>query len=160
MYYDYLKTPIGSLLLAGTGDALCRVEFERGGKPVEPEDDWTEKPTALAEAKGQLSEYFRGERTGFDLRLEPRGTEFQCAVWEALSSIPYGETVSYGELAEEIGRPSAVRAVGAANGRNPIPIILPCHRVIGSDGSLVGFGGGLDTKRFLLDLESGVQRLF
>lgn len=153
MNYDYVSTPIGSLLVAGESGALCRVAFEQDGRRVPPEDGWRRDPSSVTQAKKQLLEYFGGQREAFDLRLRPHGTEFQRAVWSALAEIPYGETVSYGELAEEIGRPSAVRAVGAANGRNPLPIVLPCHRVIGADGSLTGFGGGLDAKRFLLDLE-------
>ena len=107
----------------------------------------------------QLEEYFAGERTMFDLPIRPRGTQFQISVWNTLLAIPYGETRSYAQIANAIGRPSAVRAVGAANGANPIPIVIPCHRVIGSNGSLTGFGGGIDVKRRLLELESG-QRLF
>lgn len=153
MYYDYLETPIGSLLLVGTKEALVRVAFEQDGRPVQPPEDAEHGPAELETASRQLHEYFAGRRSTFDLLLDPRGTEFQCAVWDALATIPFGETWSYAELAERIGRPSAVRAVGAANGRNPLPVVLPCHRVIGADGSLTGFGGGLDAKRFLLDLE-------
>ncbi len=151
--YDYLDTPIGSLLLVVEDGALVRVEFERDGAKAAPDPDWEHDPEGARTAAAQLAEYFEGGRRDFDLELRPEGTSFQCAVWQALADIPYGETVSYGELAETIGRPSAVRAVGAANGRNPLPIVLPCHRVIGSDGSLTGFGGGLPAKRFLLDLE-------
>ena len=159
MNYDYISTPIGSLLLVGNEAGLCRVEFERNGEPVQPEDGWTKKPKVLKEAKKQLQQYFRGKRKDFDLELHPLGTDFQCEVWTALTEIPYGETLSYGELAVGIGRPKAVRAVGAANGRNPLPIVVPCHRVIGSDGSLTGFGGGLDAKKFLLDLEGAEYAL-
>ena len=151
--YDYLETPIGSLLLVVEEGALVRVEFERDGSRVAPDPDWERDPEGVSAVASQLNEYFQGARTDFDLELRPEGTDFQCAVWQALAEIPYGETVSYGELADTIGRPSAVRAVGAANGRNPLPIVLPCHRVIGADGSLTGFGGGLPAKRFLLDLE-------
>lgn len=158
MYYDYLETPIGSLLLVGTKEVLVRVAFEQDGQRVPPPDDAEHAPAELAAARRQLSEYFEGKRSAFDLPLEPRGTEFQCAVWDALATIPFGETWSYAELAERVGRPSAVRAVGAANGRNPLPVVLPCHRVIGADGSLTGFGGGLDAKRFLLDLEGATYR--
>jgi methylated-DNA-[protein]-cysteine S-methyltransferase len=114
-----------------------------------------------AKVQRQLDEYFAGRRTTFDVPLSPAGTAFQRDVWNALLQIPYGETTSYGQLARKIGRPAAVRAVGAANGQNPIPIIIPCHRVIGGDGRLVGFGGGLNVKRFLLALEQpAVTRLF
>ena len=130
MYYDYLDTPIGSLLLVGTKEALLRVAFEQDGRPVEPPDDAEHAPGELEVAKAQLSEYFAGERVTFDLTLEPQGTDFQRAVWDALATIPFGETWSYAELAERIGRPSAVRAVGAANGRNPLPVVLPCHAAL------------------------------
>jgi methylated-DNA-[protein]-cysteine S-methyltransferase len=112
-------------------------------------------PPPLLEARRQLAEYFAGDRRAFTLPLAPRGTEFERLVWQALVAIPYGETRSYAEVAAAIGRPAACRAVGRANGSNPIAIVIPCHRVIGSDGSLTGFGGGLPLKRFLLDLESG-----
>ena len=114
----------------------------------------------LLNAARQLAEYFDGDRTAFDLPLHVEGNDFEVDVWFAMRSIPYGETISYGKQSDIAGHPGAFQAVGAANGRNPIPIVVPCHRVVGSDGSLVGFGGGLDVKRFLLDLESGVQRLF
>ena len=117
------------------------------------------RPLFLQRAVAQLNEYFAGSRHSFDLPLAPSGTEFQLACWRALAEIPYGETRSYGEQARRIGRPDRARAVGAANGANPIAIILPCHRVIGADGSLVGFGGGLETKRRLLDLEAGILTL-
>jgi methylated-DNA-[protein]-cysteine S-methyltransferase len=108
---------------------------------------------ALAFARGQLEEYFAGTRTAFDLPLHPQGTAFQLTVWDELARIPYAETISYGELARRIGQPQAMRAVGAANGRNPLPIVVPCHRVIGNNGHLTGFGGGLPAKRFLLGWE-------
>ncbi len=154
MYYCYFDTPIGELLLAGEAEALAMIGFPKGAMRRDPEPDWiyNEKPLALA--REQLAEYFAGERKDFDLPLSLTGTEFQIAVLEALQKIPYGETTSYGAIAKQIGRPKAVRAVGAANGRNPIPIIVPCHRVIGSTGDLTGFGGGLDTKAELLRLEA------
>jgi methylated-DNA-[protein]-cysteine S-methyltransferase len=141
-------------LLAGDDDALCLVSFPEGSMRRDPDPDWiyNEKPFALA--RQQLTEYFAGERREFDLPLKLSGTEFQMSVLHALQHIPYGETTSYAEIAERIGRPKAVRAVGAANGRNPLPIIVPCHRVIGSHGELTGFGGGLDTKEALLRLEA------
>ena len=154
MYYCYLETPIGELLLAGDEDALGLVSFPKGSMRRDPEDDWIYNEKPLAEARQQLSEYFAGERKDFDLPLRLNGTEFQLSVLDALQQIPYGETTSYSDIAERIGRPKAVRAVGAANGRNPIPIIVPCHRVIGSHGDLTGFGGGLDTKEALLRLEA------
>jgi methylated-DNA-[protein]-cysteine S-methyltransferase len=122
----------------------------------DPEPGWVRDDDALAEAVHQLREYFAGRRTEFELALRPRGTEFQQRVWSLLREIPYGATTTYGALALELGNPRSVRAVGLANGRNPLPIVVPCHRVIGADGSLVGFGGGLERKRALLALE-GVQ---
>ncbi len=154
MYYSYLDTPIGELLLAGDDDALCLVGFPEGSMRRDPEPDWIYNEKPFAAARQQLTEYFAGQRREFDLSLRLSGTEFQMSVLRALQQIPYGETTSYAEIAERVGRPKAVRAVGAANGRNPIPIIVPCHRVIGSHGELTGFGGGLDTKEALLRLEA------
>ena len=154
MYYCYLDTPIGELLLAGEADGLAMIGFPKGSMRREPEPDWIFNEKPLQDACTQLREYFAGERREFDLAVKLTGTEFQVRVLEALQDIPYGETASYGEIARRIGRPKAVRAVGAANGRNPIPIVVPCHRVIGSTGDLTGFGGGLDTKEALLRLEA------
>lgn len=156
MRYCYLPTAIGNLLLAGDGHGLRRIEFEKNGRPAQPAGDWTEDRAALAPVVDQLEEYFDGERRHFDLKLAPSGTPFQLSVWAALADIPFGETLSYGELARRIGNPNASRAVGAANGKNPLPLVLPCHRVIGSSGSLTGFGGGIDVKRALLDHEQSV----
>jgi methylated-DNA-[protein]-cysteine S-methyltransferase len=127
--------------------------------PAAPLPGWREAREPFSQAIEQLDQYFAGERTEFDLELDMRGTQFQNDVWNALLTIPYGETRSYGEIARQIGRPDRARAVGAANGCNPVSIIVPCHRVIGSDGSLTGYGGGLPRKRFLLDLEAGVGSL-
>ncbi len=154
MYYCFLDTPIGELLLAGDTDGLAMIGFPKGSMRREPEPDWIFNEKKLEAACTQLREYFAGERREFDLAIKLTGTEFQVSVLEALQDIPYGETTSYGEIARRIGRPRAVRAVGAANGRNPIPIVVPCHRVIGSTGDLTGFGGGLDTKEALLRLEA------
>ena len=134
-------------------DALTLVSFPEGSMRREPEANWIYSEKPFAAARRQLTEYFAGRRKTFDLKLRPDGTEFQLDVLKQLQKIPYGTTVSYREIAERIGRPKAVRAVGAANGRNPIPIIIPCHRVIGSSGDLIGFGGGLPTKEALLRLE-------
>lgn len=153
MYYRYLATPIGDLLLAGEDDALCVVGFPEGSMRREPDPRWIYNENTLDDACAQLRSYFAGTLTEFDLELRPGGTEFQLRVLEELRKIPYGTTVSYGDIAKRIGRPKAVRAVGRANGRNPIPIIIPCHRVIGSSGHLTGFGGGLPTKEALLRLE-------
>jgi len=154
MYYCYFDTPIGELLLAGEADSLSMIGFPQGAMRRDPEADWIYNEAPFEIVRRQLAEYFAGERKDFDLPLSLSGTEFQVAVLEALQQIPYGETTSYGAVAKQIGRPKAVRAVGAANGRNPIPIIVPCHRVIGTSGDLTGFGGGLDTKAALLRLEA------
>ena len=157
MKYCYIESPIGQLLLAGESDDLEVIGFPNGKGKVTPDESWNLVPGCYGEAAIQLAEYFRGERQEFNLALSPRGTEFQLDVLNALLEIPYGETCTYKDIAVSINRPKAVRAVGAANGRNPIPIVIPCHRVIGADGSLTGFGGGLDVKEFLLGLESGRQ---
>jgi methylated-DNA-[protein]-cysteine S-methyltransferase len=153
MYWHEMDSPVGKLLLAGDGGALRLVHFQSGRRPRGVAEEWVHDPAAFARVTTQLNEYFAGRRQAFELPLAPQGTPFQRAVWKALSQIPYGETVSYGELARRIGKPHASRAVGLANGANPLPIIVPCHRVIGADGSLTGFGGGLDIKRRLLALE-------
>lgn len=150
MYYCYLPTPIGDLLLAGDAAALAVVSFPEGSRRREPVADWIYAERPLADACTQLTEYFAGKRRAFDLALAPTGTEFQLAVLTELRKIPYGTTTSYADIARRIGRPRAVRAVGAANGRNPIPIVIPCHRVVGSGGQLTGFGGGLPAKEALL----------
>jgi methylated-DNA-[protein]-cysteine S-methyltransferase len=158
--YAYFDSPVGRLLLAGDPRGLTLVRFPGEQGAVRPSADWRRDDRALSYAVVQLEEYFAGERRQFSLPLQPEGTPFQKVVWSALRTIPYGATLSYGELARRIGRPSASRAVGAANGANPLPIIVPCHRVIGADRSLTGFGGGLKTKRFLLALEAGVAPPF
>ena len=150
MYYCYLDTPIGELLIAGDDEALCLIGFPEGSMRREPEPDWIYSEKPFGAAREQLTAYFDGDLQSFDLCLRPAGTEFQIKVLDELQKIPYGTTTSYGEIAKKIGNPKAVRAVGAANGHNPIPIIIPCHRVIGSSGDLVGFGGGLPTKEALL----------
>lgn len=153
MRYLQHPSPIGPLLLAGE-DALSRISFPTGDRTVRPDPAWQHDPSAFTIARDALDAYFDGERNAFDhVPLELIGTEFQCLVWRALAHIPYGETTTYGALAAIIGRPKAVRAVGAANGANPLPLILPCHRVIGTNGTLTGFGGGLPLKERLLDLE-------
>ncbi len=154
MKYCWMDSPIGRLLLAGDDKGLAVIGFPEGKGHREPEAGWHKDASAFDEAKRQLREYFDGKRQEFDLALSPDGTEFQLDVLRALQEIPYGETVSYSHIAERVGRPKAVRAVGAANGRNPLPIVIPCHRVIGSNGSMTGFGGGIDTKVALLELEA------
>lgn len=159
MRYAYADSPIGRLLLVGDTDRLEAIRFPVDGRPAEARPEWREDPGAFHEATAQLAEYFRGERREFSLALAPRGTPFQQRVWRALQSIAYGQTATYLDVARAIGEPSAVRAVGHANGRNPIPIVIPCHRVIGSNGSLTGYGGGLPVKRFLLTLERGERSM-
>jgi methylated-DNA-[protein]-cysteine S-methyltransferase len=154
VYYTRFESPVGPLLLAGDAKALKRVSFESGKRSLPPQVEWKQNRAAFSEVIRQLQAYFRGELKEFDVPLAMEGTDFQLRVWSELRVIPYGETISYLQLAERIGNPKAVRAVGFANGSNPIPIIVPCHRVIGSDGSLTGFGGGLPTKKLLLELES------
>jgi methylated-DNA-[protein]-cysteine S-methyltransferase len=153
MFYTYLDSPVGRLLLAGDGTALHRIGFPAGKAALKPEPDWLRHNGLFRNATDQLRAYFAGALQQFDLPLAPQGTPFQQKVWKALLEIPYGETRSYGNIALSIGKPTASRAIGAANGVNPIPIIIPCHRVIGSSGQLVGFGGGLPTKKKLLTLE-------
>ena len=152
-YWCHTDTPVGRLLLAGERGVLTRVHFQSGPRPLRPPSTWQEDPRPFEGALRQLAEYFAGSRRSFTLRLAPAGTAFQLAVWQALRGIPYGQTLAYGELARQLGRTNGARAVGLANGANPLPIIVPCHRVIGADGSLTGFGGGLDIKRALLALE-------
>jgi len=151
-----LKSPLGKLTLESDGEALTRIRL--------PEEEWepdsqakrVRKPELFAEAAAQLGAFFRGERKRFDLKLNPGGTDFQKRVWALLCEIPRGKTITYGELARRVGNPKAHRAVGAANGKNPIPIIIPCHRVIGSNGKLTGYAGGLEAKKKLLEIEGGI----
>jgi len=153
MYYTYAASPIGQLLLAGSADALQVIGFPHGDKARRADIGWERYDEPFKKTARQLNEYFSGDRQEFELDLAPDGTTFQVEVLEALRGIPYGETCTYRDIAVAVGRPKAVRAVGNANGRNPLPIVIPCHRVIGSDGSLTGFGGGIEAKRYLLDLE-------
>jgi len=153
MYWHQIESPVGALLLAGDATHLKVVHFQAGRHPLLPADDWVEDDRPFARTIRQLQEYFAGRRRAFELALAAEGTAFQRSVWRALTEIPYGETRSYGEIAQRLRNPRACRAVGLANGANPLAIVVPCHRVIGADGSLTGFGGGLDTKRKLLALE-------
>lgn len=154
-YFSVMPSPVGPLTMTASGTAITGVYFDLS-RELAGQRRWKRDDDRLARARIQLEEYFRGERTEFDLELSLRGTPFQVDVWKALTRIPFGTTVSYGELARTLARPDAVRAVGSANGRNRIVIIIPCHRVIGADGSLTGFGGGLPRKRLLLELERNV----
>ena len=157
-YYTYIDTPVGKLMLAGCDDhGLRYIAFQCGKGAMAPKPEWKQSAAPFRAVERQLREYFQGKRTDFDLKLHPKGTPFQKAVWQALTKIPYGRTRSYGDIARAVGRPTAVRAVGLANGRNPLPIVVPCHRVIGADGRLVGYGGGLPVKQALLDREREVS---
>lgn len=160
--FKWIEAPVGPLQLVARGDGLAAILWEKDKPTRVPLGPLTEEPDhpVLAEAERQLGEYFDGRRKTFELKLTFAGTDFQQQVWRALLTIPYGETRSYSEIARQIGSPDAVRAVGAANGRNPISIVAPCHRVIGANGSLTGFAGGIETKRRLLALEKGELSLF
>lgn len=153
VFYRYYQSPIGRLLLVAERGILSQLHFAKTADHLPIPSDWQKDEHLFAEIINQLHQYFAGKRTIFDLQLDPQGTSFQKQVWQELLRIPYGETASYGDIAERIGNPKACRAVGMANRRNPIPIIIPCHRVIGRDGSLTGFGGGLTVKERLLALE-------
>jgi methylated-DNA-[protein]-cysteine S-methyltransferase len=153
IYYQVVSAPIGDLMLVSNGEALTGVYMSDQTHGLQPQADWQRDEAEFDSIAKQLAAYFAGDLRDFDLPLAPRGTEFQQKVWRELCRIPFGETISYGELARRIGQPGASRAVGLANGRNPIGIIIPCHRVIGADGSLTGYGGGLDRKKWLLEHE-------
>jgi methylated-DNA-[protein]-cysteine S-methyltransferase len=157
--FTQIESPVGPLLLAADETGLRNIDFVNGRRTAHPDPTWHEDPTPLQEPARQLRAYFAGELEAFDLPLSPSGTSFQLAVWGKLCEIPYGETISYGELARRLENPNASRAVGLANGSNPIPIIIPCHRVIGSNGKLTGYGGGLPIKEKLLALERRQLRL-
>lgn len=153
LYFDRFDSPIGPLTVAGNAAGVAHILFASNRYDAKGRAAWQHDPAAVADAREQLLQYLHGQRTVFDLPLVPQGTPFQLRVWQALADIPFGSTWSYQQLAVHIGQPTATRAVGAANGRNPLPIVLPCHRVIGRNGALTGFGGGLETKAALLQLE-------
>jgi methylated-DNA-[protein]-cysteine S-methyltransferase len=160
MNYCFFESPIGPLLIAGDQEGVRHICFPQHGTPAKPERGWMEAASgAVAQAVAQLRQYFAGRRSEFDLPLALRGTPFQLAVWRELQKVPYGQTISYGELARRIGNPKASRAVGSANGANQIPIVIPCHRVIAAGGKLGGFGGGLPVKEALLALENVSPKL-
>jgi methylated-DNA-[protein]-cysteine S-methyltransferase len=159
LLYTTIDSPIGELLLLGDGHTLHGLYMQGGRKPIAVAPAWERAEAPFAALATQLEEYFAGRRETFDVSLQMHGTPFERRVWSALREIPYGETTSYGELASRIGQPTGARAVGLANGRNPIAVIVPCHRVIGADGSLTGYGGGLERKRILLELERGQAQL-
>jgi methylated-DNA-[protein]-cysteine S-methyltransferase len=155
--FTHIPSPVGELVLTSDGSALTGL-WLHPDRAAAVTAAGAHDPPWFAEVTGQLDAYFRGRLTRFDVPLAPDGTGFQQAVWAALQDIPYGTTTSYGEIARRVGRPGAARAVGLASGRNPIPIIIPCHRVIGASGRLTGYGGGLERKQVLLDLEAGRRR--
>jgi methylated-DNA-[protein]-cysteine S-methyltransferase len=157
--YDTMQSPIGTLIVVSNGAALTGLYMDGARHALEVAHTWRRDRESTRKAIEQLSQYFAGERTRFDLELAPAGTPFQLRVWRALCDIAYGATISYRELARRAGTPTAMRAVGAANGRNPLSLIVPCHRVVGSDGSLTGYAGGLARKRWLLDHEDACERI-
>jgi methylated-DNA-[protein]-cysteine S-methyltransferase len=154
--YTSFDSPIGELLAIGDGRALHGLYMQEGRTAIDVGAEWQPADEPFDEVRAQLADYFAGRRSNFDLPLAIAGSPFQRRVWRALQEIPYGETTSYGEIARRVGVPSAPRAVGVANGQNPVAVIVPCHRVIGADGSLTGYGGGLERKRLLLELEAGI----
>ncbi len=160
MLYCLYQSPIGPLLLVGDGEQIHQIVFPDGTQPSQPEPDWQADPAPFKPLINELEAYFDGTLKRFSVPLCPQGTQFQQSVWAALQGIDYGETRSYRDIATQIGKPSASRAVGAANGANPIPIVIPCHRVIGTNGTLTGFAGGLYAKHWLLTHEAGEQSLF
>jgi methylated-DNA-[protein]-cysteine S-methyltransferase len=153
MRYTLIDSPVGAIMIAGGDEGIAKIYFMSDRDIGAIDSTWRHEPDSHADAAAQLNAYFAGELREFDLQLAPSGTSFQREVWSALRRIPYGATASYGDIARMIGKPDAVRAVGAANGRNPLAIVVPCHRVIGSDGSLVGYSGGMHIKVALLKLE-------
>jgi methylated-DNA-[protein]-cysteine S-methyltransferase len=157
--YTSFDSPIGELVAVGDGRALQGLYMQEGRTAIDVGAGWQYADGPFDEVRAQLADYFAGRRTTFDLPLAMTGSPFQRRVWRALQQIPYGETTSYGEIARRVGVPSDPRAVGVANGQNPVAVIVPCHRVIGADGSLTGYGGGLERKRLLLELEAGVLQL-
>ena len=161
-YYDTLDSPWGGMLIAASDQGISGIYFNRQKYHPKRGKEWQHAPgnAHLKRARKQLGEYFAGKRREFDLELDPAGSDFQKRVWKAISGVPYGETISYGELARRAGFSEGARAAGAATGRNPISIVVPCHRIVGSSGKLTGYAGGLDKKRALLALEAGERELF
>ena len=153
MYYTYIPSPLGDILVAGDGEQLHHLNFPTAKDFYEPKEGWVKYDQPFGDLKTQLEEYFAGTRRSFDLPLSFHGTDFRQGVWRALCDIPYGEVITYGELAKRIGNPNAFRAVGLANGANRLPIIIPCHRVVAAGNKIGGFSGGLGVKNFLLELE-------
>jgi methylated-DNA-[protein]-cysteine S-methyltransferase len=160
MFYTFIESPLGDLLTVRDSAGITGLYLPTGKRPKTPAGWWTRDDAAFADARMQLQEYFAGARREFELPLHPSGTAFQERVWLALREIPFGETTSYGKIAAAVGVPDAARAVGLANGQNPISIVVPCHRVVGADGSLTGYGGGLPAKQWLLSHEASRAGLF
>jgi methylated-DNA-[protein]-cysteine S-methyltransferase len=160
MSYAFIESPLGELLAVRDEDGIAGLYLPTGRNAVSPDPAWRRDDAAFSDLRSQLAEYFAGTRREFELPLHPNGTAFQRRVWRALLDIPYGETASYAATAAAIGTPGAFRAVGLANGQNPISIVVPCHRVVGANGSLVGYGGGLPAKRWLLSHEAAHAGLF
>jgi len=158
--YARFESPLGPVLAIADTDGITHIDFVGAKYERRVEPDWIEDPraSALAACGRQLAEYFSGARTAFDLPLAPRGSDFQQRVWREIARVPYGETISYGELAKRAGAPGQARAAGAATGRNPVGVVIPCHRIVGADGSLTGYAGGLERKRGLLELEGALQK--
>jgi len=153
LYYTTFQSNLGEIIIAAHDGGLTHIAFQDGAQPVQPQPGWQLDEEPFKEAIQQLTEYFNGQRKTFNLNLAPKGTAFQTKVWSLLQEIPFGKVISYGQLAEQAGNPRASRAVGAANGRNPLPVVIPCHRVIGGNGKLTGYAGGLAIKEKLLQLE-------
>ncbi len=156
IFYTILESPVGKLFLTSSEEAITELFMEKHKGAPKPIDKWRRDDGLFREAADQLRAYFAGELTEFDLPLATAGTPFQQSVWDELRRIPYGVTISYGEMARRIGRPEAPRAVGAANGSNPISIIIPCHRLIGSNNNLTGYGGGIERKKYLIEFEAEI----
>lgn len=155
MKYSRFASKIGDIIVVGDADGISQILIDNGSQSIDIDDNWQRDEALFADVKQQLNDYFTGQRQQFDLRLNPTGTPFQQRAWQALQAIPFGHTRSYGQIAQALDSPKAARAVGLANNRNPIPIIIPCHRVVGADGSLTGYAYGLEVKRWLLALERG-----
>lgn len=160
MYYSHFDSPVGQLLLVGDGENIHRIDFPTTYRPVVAETSWKSDSAVFTALIDELKAYFNGDLQNFSVTLAPKGTEFQRKVWDALQQIEYGQTCTYADIAKSIGKPTASRAVGSANGRNPVSIVIPCHRVIGTNGTLTGYAGGVTTKQWLLSHEAGEQPLF
>lgn len=160
MYYSQYDSPVGQLLMIGDGENIHRIDFATTCRPITLQSSWKSDASVFAELTNELDAYFKGSLKNFSVSVAPKGSEFQRKVWAALQQIEYGQTCTYADIAKSIGKPTASRAVGSANGRNPVSILIPCHRVIGTNGTLTGYAGGVKTKQWLLSHEAGEQALF